>query len=100
MKVELLYFGGCPSYEALLPRVQDLVAGRAELQARAVESLEQAEAERFLGSPTVRVNGEDVDPGAANRRDYGMKCRLYRTASGQSHIPPDEWIERALERAS
>lgn len=100
MKVDLLYFEGCPSYEALLPRVQQLVAGRAELEVRAVESLEQAEAEQFLGSPTVRVNGADVDPGAADRRDYGMKCRLYHTDSGQSHIPPAEWIERALERSS
>ena len=100
MKVELLYFDGCPSYEALLPRVQRLLAGRAELELRAVESPEEAEAERFLGSPTLRVNGEDVDAGAAERRDYGMKCRLYRSAAGQSPLPPDEWIERAVQSAT
>ncbi len=99
MKVEILYFEGCPGYEELLPRVRDLVGDRAEVGLRAVESPDEAERVRFLGSPTLRVNGEDVDPSAAERTDYGIKCRLYRTAEGQSHAPPDEWIRRAIDGA-
>lgn len=55
-------FEGRSSYEALLPRLQDLVAGRAELEARAVGALEQVEAERFPVSPTVRVDGPTWSP--------------------------------------
>jgi len=53
--------------------------------------VEAAERERFLGSPSVRVNQEDIEPGAEERRDFGMKCRLYVTPDGLSGLPPDRW---------
>ncbi len=102
MKVELLYFDGCPSYERLLPRLSELVAGAdpdAQLELRRVESIEAAEREHFLGSPTVRIDGVDIDPGAAERTDFGLKCRLYRTGEGISGLPPEQWIRDALPGA-
>jgi hypothetical protein len=99
MLVEILYFEGCPNHEQLLPTVQRLAerAG-AELRQRRIETPEQAERERFLGSPTVRVNGRDIDPGATERTDYGLKCRLYRPqALAPAPAPPEEWIRAALE---
>lgn len=101
MNVELLYFEGCPSYEKLLPRLHallDEVGARDALTLRQVEGDDAAVAERFLGSPTVRVEGRDVDPGAAERDDFGLKCRLYRTEAGLEHTPPDGWIRDALAR--
>jgi hypothetical protein len=103
MKVELLYFDGCPSYERLLPRLRELVAEAdpgAGVELRRVETIVEAERERFLGSPTVRVDGRDVDPGAGERGDFGMKCRLYKTAEGLGPLPPDTWIRESLSRAS
>jgi hypothetical protein len=47
----------------------------------------------------VRVNGQDVEPGASNRTDFGLKCRLFSTADGMRGIPPDEWVLAALTRA-
>jgi hypothetical protein len=100
VRVELLYFDGCPSHERLLPSLRDLVAEHgAELEQRHVRTLEQAAEERFLGSPSVRVNGVDVEPGASNRTDFGLKCRLYRSSDGQSGLPPRGWIEHALREA-
>lgn len=101
MKVELLYFDGCPSYRKLLPTVKaaldrEGLAGSLEL--RKVETPEAAERERFLGSPTVRIDGEDIDPDAGAREDFGLKCRLYRTEEGASGIPPERWITEALRR--
>ena len=98
--VEVLYFEGCPSQARLLPTVERLAeqAG-AELRVRTVQTPEAAEAERFLGSPTVRVNGVDVDPGAGERDDFGLKCRIYRSEAGQSAVPPETWMRAALERA-
>ncbi|CAA9491620.1 MAG: hypothetical protein AVDCRST_MAG65-2052 [uncultured Solirubrobacteraceae bacterium] len=98
--VELLYFDGCPSHERLLPVVERLAGeAGAELRARRIETLEAAEAERFLGSPTLRINGVDVEPGAAARDDFGLKCRIYRSAEGQAGVPPERWIREALDRA-
>jgi hypothetical protein len=97
--VELLYFDGCPNRDALEPRLRELVrrwSPRAAIQLRRVESDEDAQRLRFLGSPSVRVNGLDVEPGADAREDYGLKCRLYRAAGAQAGAPPDDWIVAAL----
>lgn len=105
MRVEILYFDGCPSYVALLPRLRELVreAGAdpdVTIDAIAVETSEAAEQHRFLGSPTVRVDGVDVDPGAGERDDFGLKCRLYRSTEGQSPTPRETWIRQALAGAT
>jgi hypothetical protein len=103
MKVELLYFDGCPSHEAFLPRLQELLerAGiDVPVEQRRVESDAAAQTERFLGSPTLRVDGVDVDPSAAERDDYALKCRLYPTTRGLRGEPPDEWVLDALARAA
>ena len=47
----------------------------------------------------MRIDGEDVDPGAGEREDFGLKCRLYRTAAGLKPVPPDEWIRKTLRGA-
>ena len=102
MKIELLYFDGCPNHEAFLPHLRELLSRERitdEVRLRRVESPEDAERERFLGSPTLRIDGRDVEPGAPERRDFGLKCRLYRTDTGLGGIPHDDWIERALRAA-
>jgi hypothetical protein len=99
--VEFLYFDGCPNHEALLPHLEQLLH-RAEIPVeialRNVPDDTAAQRERFLGSPTVRVDGHDVEPGAQDRDDYGLKCRLYRTDAGLRGAPLDEWILDALTR--
>jgi hypothetical protein len=97
--VELLYFDGCPSYEALLPRLRTLLADAGvtvDVDLRRVESAEAAERERFLGSPTLRIDGRDVEPTAELRTDYGLKCRLYQSEAGLRGTPTDAWIRDAL----
>jgi hypothetical protein len=103
MKVELLYFDGCPSYVELLPRLRELLAAEGieeEVELRRVETAEDAEREGFLGSPTVRIDGEDVDPTAKDRDDFGLECRLYRTEEGLTRMPPESWIRAKLDRAA
>ena len=102
MTIELLYFDGCPSHEAFLPRLRELLAQaqvRAPVEQRRVESAAAAQRERFLGSPTVRVDGVDIEPGAGQRTDYGLKCRLYATEQGLRGAPPDTWVLAALRHA-
>jgi hypothetical protein len=103
MKVELLYFDGCPSYAELLPRLRELLAREGiegEIELRRIETPEDAERECFLGSPTVRIDGDDVDPTAQDRHDFGLECRLYRTEQGLVRTPPEGWIRAKLGRAA
>jgi hypothetical protein len=98
--VELLYFDGCPGIERVLPVVAPLAeAAGARVVQRRVETAEEAETQRFLGSPTVRVDGVDVEPGAAQRHDYGLKCRLYQTVAGLTGMPEEAWVRDALQGA-
>jgi hypothetical protein len=99
--VELLYFDGCPGIERVSPMVAPLAeAASARVVQRRIETHQEAEAERFLGSPTVRVDGVDVEPGAEQRSDYGLKCRLYQTAAGLIGVPQEEWVREALQHAT
>lgn len=96
-EVEVLYFDGCPNHDRLLPLVREMATRYGvELRLRQITSVEQAERERFLGSPSVRVNGVDVEPGAEQRDDYGLNCRLYRADGARDGLPASEWIEVAL----
>jgi hypothetical protein len=63
---------------------------------RRVETDEEAQRLRFLGSPTVRVDGRDVEPGVDARDDFGLKCRLYRTQEGLTGALAEELLLAAL----
>src|SRR4051794_18091108 len=100
MLIEVLYFDGCPGHSRVLPTVRRLAARvGADVALRRVETAEDAVASRFLGSPTVRVDGRDVEHGAETRSDYGLKCRLYKTSDGLAGLPVEAWIESALADA-
>ena len=103
MTIEILYLDGCPNHERLLEHLPGLLEGagiEAQIVVREVADLAQAESERFLGSPTIRVAGRDVEPKAAHRDDYGLKCRIYHSPVGMTGLPPDEWILAALADAN
>ena len=103
MKLEVLYFDGCPNHEALLARLRELLVSTgvaADIELVQVEDAQAADRERFLGSPTIRIDGHDVEPGADQRTDYGVKCRLFTTPAGLRGLPAEEWIQAALQRAA
>jgi hypothetical protein len=76
--IEVLYLRGCPHADGLGDHIEQLVSQHGfheRVVTRCVDSNAQAGAEHFLGSPTVRVNGRDVDPRAGERHAYGLACR-------------------------
>lgn len=98
-RVEVLTFEGCPSEEAaraLVDCVATALDLELELASICVDDVGAAERLRFLGSPTIRVDGRDVEPRADARTQYTLACRLYRTATGLSNLPDEEWIRSAL----
>lgn len=97
MKIEILYVPGCPNYQAATDAVTALLASeslQAEIRGVAVLTEKEAAALRFPGSPTIRVNGEDVEPESASA--IGLACRLYGNRKG---VPGDEAIRRAVALA-
>ncbi|HLG10005.1 MAG TPA: hypothetical protein VI409_15160 [Gaiellaceae bacterium] len=100
--VEILYFDGCPNHEgalALVERVAGELGLEPEIRLVDVPDLEAANRMRFLGSPTVRVGGRDVEPGADERPDYVFSCRVYRTEHGFAGQPQESWVREALTHA-
>jgi hypothetical protein len=101
--VEILYFDGCPNHEPARELVEQ-VAAELGLEAK-IELIEVADADsatrlRFLGSPSVRVEGSDVEPGADERSDFVLSCRVYRSERGLVGQPEADWIRSALSAAS
>ncbi len=99
--VEVLYFDGCPNHEpavALLERLSRELGIEPELRLVNVADQETAERLRFLGSPTIRVGGTDVDPLTEERTDYALSCRVFRTEVGIEVQPDERWVREALLR--
>lgn len=98
MRIELLYFDDCPNWMAADARIADALAvlGRAdvEVERRSVETVEQAEALGFLGSPTIRIDG--TDPFTTGSEQVGLSCRLYSTPAGLSGTPTTEQLLKVL----
>lgn len=101
-RVEILFFDDCPNAVAareLVERISAELAIEPEISLIRVETPEAAKQTRFLGSPSIRVDGRDVEPGAEARAEYVLSCRVYRTATGLTGRPEDAWVRDALIEA-
>jgi hypothetical protein len=99
--VEVLYFDGCPNHHpaiALVERVSRELGLDADVQLVNVPDQQAAKRLRFLGSPTIRVGGVDVDPDTEERDDFALSCRVFRTKTGFSGQPDESWVREALLR--
>ncbi len=98
MKIELFWLDGCPSSQAtreLLERTlrEEKIDARVEMVQ--VRDDADAIAKKFLGSPTIRIDG--IDPFAQpNQTDFAMQCRVYPTPAGLRGVPSQEMLRAAL----
>ena len=102
-RVEILYFDGCPNHQAarvLVERVAAELRVEPEIELVEVPDGDAAVRLRFLGSPSVRVDGRDVEPGAEKRHDFVFSCRVYRREAGISGQPDRSWVRDALREAA
>jgi hypothetical protein len=99
MHIRVLYTEDCPNAEPTLALVRQVAAQqRLEVCVEGVLVCSEDEAVklRFLGSPTVQVNGVDADPAARDRQSFALSCRLY----GASRLIAPETIADAIRDAA
>ena len=96
MMIEVLYFEGCPNLEPTLALANEALSQlglSADVREIEVRTPEDAKRLRFLGSPSVRVDGKDIEPGVESRTEYALSCRLY----GDRGHPPKKLLVAALD---
>lgn len=102
MRAELLWWAGCPSTE----RARELLAEALErhgedpaaIEMREIRTEEDASAEGFVGSPTIRLDGAEVAPEPGE--PVGLSCRIYRARDGRvSPVPDPQDIDEAIKEA-
>jgi hypothetical protein len=102
MKVEVLYFDGCPNHILAVERAREVLGEEgisATISQVNVSDASIARHVSFLGSPSVRVNGVDVEPAARSAREYGMMCRTYMVNGHREELPSREMIRQAILEA-
>ena len=97
--VELLWWRGCPSWEAALTILQEEMEAAGidagAVQVREIRTDRDADVESFVGSPTIRVNGRDLQPPGGET--VGLTCRVYRLRDGRiSPLPDRAEVREAL----
>jgi hypothetical protein len=100
MKIEVLYIDGCPHFPATADAVREAL-GHCGYACPIIETRvrDQNMAVRigFLGSPTVRIDGLDIEPSARQRTAFGIMCRTYEGGGG---VPSEDLIRNAITRAA
>ena len=99
MTIELLFWEGCPSHPKALADLREAMveAGLdpSTVIVREVRDHAEAERERFVGSPTIRIDGHDIEP--AEGEPYSLSCRIYHRRDGRISATPDpDDIRKAL----
>ena len=102
MRVQVLYFGACPTYLEAERTVRTVLAEEgveADVELVAFDTDEEARKRQFPGSPTIRVDGEDLFP-VPEREDWRLGCRVYATPEGLKGSPTPEMVRAAVFSSS
>jgi hypothetical protein len=104
MRILFLYNEDCPSHEVALSRLQQVMreeGAYVPIEVVQVETDQQAQQLRFCGSPTILINGQDIDPADWQQDSaYGLGCRAYQLEDGRiSPLPSVAMLRMALRAA-
>ena len=102
MKIELLHIAGCPISDAAKRLVEEILRRLARSEAVSeVEVSDAAHAQvlNFPGSPTIRVNGMDIEGSLTPSSSYGLSCRTYVVAGKFRGLPSEEMVRKAIQSA-
>ena len=101
MKVEVLYVSDCPSHSEAVRLVKNVLAAEGvvtDIREVLVQDERMAGELKFVGSPTIRINGRDVAGESQTEKSFALCCRLY-SGSKQIGLPPTELVHRAVVEA-
>jgi hypothetical protein len=101
VRVEVLYVSECPSHPAAVKLAKDILTAEGvatDIHEVLVRNKRMAAELRFLGSPTIRINGRDVAGESQATKNFALSCRLY-PGSKQIGLPPAEMVHRAVLEA-
>src|SRR2546426_4040621 len=91
-RIELLWWEGCPSIDRALAELREAVSDVGldpdSISVQHVDTESDAEGERSVGSPTIRIDGRDVQP-PPDGEPAGLTCRVYRLRDGRISPTPD-----------
>src|SRR6266851_2433677 len=99
MNIEVLYFEGCPNHLPAIEMLRETLKslGRQdEIHQVEVHTQSDAQAMAFVGSPSIRINGADIEPWARTAKAFGLSCRTYLDGSHRSGVPSRELLRRAI----
>lgn len=102
MTLELLYLAGCPHHCEAVDLVNSVLEAEgipAEVRQVLIRNREDADTHSFPGSPTLRVNGQDIERISTNRLSIGFACRTYVVDGKMLGVPPRSWLEEAVRLA-
>ena len=102
MKIQLYYFDDCSSYQKALDNLKEALRSQElpqEVEMIRVTSEADAQAKRFIGSPTIRINGIDIEVPEAEEKGCGYGCRIYAENGRSAGWPSVEQIRQALQAA-
>jgi len=101
MKIDLLYFDGCPSWQSGLENLKAALQAEvleADIHLVRVEDDAEAALLKFLGSPSFQVDGLDL--WTEERERYNLSCRIYTTSQGMRGAPTVEMLREKLRTQS
>jgi hypothetical protein len=103
MRVEFLWWEGCPSHPEALAELRDVLRSEGLspdlVERREIRTDEEAVRERFPGSPTILIDGEDAVP-PHDGEPFSLTCRVYRLRDGRFSPTPDpEDVRDAIRRS-
>ncbi len=99
MNIELLYVANCPNHAVALERLRATLSAenlRTPVNEVLVRDAAMAQSLKFPVSPTILINGHDVEPQSEQTVSFGLMCRLYSDGSG---APSEQRLRVAIEQA-
>lgn len=102
MKIELLWFEDCPNHDPAEGMLREVLSEQGvsdEIHRVEVPDIETGIKVKFPGSPTIRIDGNDIDPDYEDTGDYTPRCRVFMTSDGLRGLPERAWIEKAISEA-
>jgi hypothetical protein len=102
MTLDLLYLAGCPNHDLSLELVCSVLEAEglnAEIRQILIRNGDDARTHGFPGSPTVRVNGRDIEDVPTQQFGIGFACRTYLVEGKSQGLPPRSWLEQAVRTA-